>query len=155
MGCFALGATLAAVALTACAPEPLAAQTVIPSSPGVVTPPATLSPLPTDAVEPDPQPTAHAGQATVTIVSSGADGQSVFASGLATGETGREGVCTLTATSGTGEILTAQLDAQSTPAAMNCGLIEVPATAGDWTLVLSYRSETTSASSAPTNVQQR
>ena len=76
------------------------------------------------------------------------------ASGLVTGDAGDGGVCTLTATSADGQVMTAQIEAQPTPAAMNCGLIEVPAPAGDWTLVLSYRSDAGSASSAPTKVTQ-
>jgi hypothetical protein len=51
-------------------------------------------------------------------------------------------------------VLSAEIDAQDTPAAVNCGVIELSAPAGEWTLVLSYRSETASTSSAPIEVDQ-
>lgn len=91
---------------------------------------------------------------TVIIVNSGADGANVSASGLVTGEAGDKGVCILTATAADGNVLEARMDAQPTPAAMNCGLIEVPAPAGEWTLVLSYWSDSAAASSDPVKVEQ-
>ncbi|WP_243226990.1 hypothetical protein [Microbacterium sp. CIAB417] len=90
----------------------------------------------------------------MTIVSSGADGASIYASGLVTGDGGVDGVCTLTATATDGRVLTGAIDAQATPAAVNCGLIEISAPAGSWTLVLSYRSAATQVSSDPVTVTQ-
>lgn len=93
-------------------------------------------------------------EVTVTIVSSGADGADVFASGLVTGEVGADGTCTLTATSETGRVLTAQAEAHATPAAVNCGLIKIAAEPGDWTLVLSFASPTSGGSSSSVLVHQ-
>ena len=115
--------------------------------------PVAPSPLPTDEVVPDPQPTPE-GPAAVTIVNWGSDGRIIHASGLVTGGAGAGGVCTLTAISAAGETLSAEVDAQATPAAVNCGVIEIAAPAGEWTLVLGYRSDTGSASSAPIEVDQ-
>jgi hypothetical protein len=90
----------------------------------------------------------------VTVVSWGADGVNLYASGIVTGDVGNNGTCTLTATSSSGAIITGRRDAQSTPAAVNCGVIQVPAPPGDWTLVLAYRSDTATAFSAATEVTQ-
>ena len=126
-----------------------------PSAPASLAPSASTDPepdpAPTDEVQPEPTP---AGPATVTIVSWGADGQSVYASGIVTGDTGDDGTCTLTATSPSGQTLTARRAAAATPAAVNCGVIQISAPAGDWALVLSYQSETASAVSTPTEVTQ-
>lgn len=90
----------------------------------------------------------------MTIVSSGADGRSVYASGLVTGAAVPGGTCVMTA-SAAGSVLRAQTVARSTPAAVNCGLIEVAAPAGDWTLTLSYESGSTRYVSEPTTVRQQ
>jgi hypothetical protein len=104
-------------------------------------------------VQPDPVAT-EAGPASVTIVNVGADGQNISASGLVTGIVESGGVCTLTATSVTGRVLTGSVDAVSTPAAVNCGIIDIPAPAGEWSVVLEYRSTATSAVSEPVTVSQ-
>lgn len=148
----------AVMSLVACA-------TVSAGSPGstVTAPVPTTSataavPTPTSSATPAaPSPTASptpGTTATVTIVSSGADGDDVFASGLVTGDAGEEGTCTLTATSATGRVLTAQVEAHATPAAVNCGLIKISADPGDWTLVLSFESPTSASSSVSVLVHQ-
>lgn len=109
------------------------------------------SPDVTDSVQPEPTPV---GPATVTIVNWGADGRSVFASGIVTGETGDRGTCTLTASSSTGQTLSGQRAAEMTPAAANCGVIQIAAPAGDWTLVLDFRSDSAAGSSTPETVVQ-
>ncbi|MDO8384336.1 MAG: hypothetical protein Q7T17_15345 [Microbacterium sp.] len=158
LGVVALAAVVALVVFflgmtRASSPTP----TPTPTSSGPIESPtpsaAAPSPLRTDDVVPDPEPT-PVGPATVTIVNWGSDGRVVYASGLVTGDAGVGGVCTLTATSADGQVLSAELDAQATPAAVNCGVIEVAAPAGEWMLVLGYRSDTGSASSAPTEVDQ-
>jgi hypothetical protein len=63
------------------------------------------------------------------------------------------GVCTLTATSST-QTLTGTVDASTTPTAVNCGVIHIPAAAGEWSLVLRYESTTASGESEPTNVNR-
>jgi len=90
----------------------------------------------------------------VTIVSSGADGRSVYASGLVTGAVAPGGVCTLTATAADA-VLRAQTEAQSTPAAINCGLIEVAVPTGEWTLTLTYETGSTRLDSEPATVRQQ
>ncbi|MEV8241319.1 hypothetical protein AB0O90_13840 [Microbacterium testaceum] len=92
--------------------------------------------------------------AQVTIVNYGADGRNISASGLVSGLIEEGGVCTLTATSATGAIMTGSVDAVATPAAVNCGIIDIPAPAGEWKLVLAYRSSGTSAASEPVTVSQ-
>ncbi|MDY0830349.1 hypothetical protein SK224_14540 [Microbacterium sp. BG28] len=87
-------------------------------------------------------------------MSSGSDGSRVYASGLVTGDGGSGGVCTLTATAADGKVLTGTIDAEPTPAAVNCGLIEIVAPQGAWTLVLSYSSADAKASSGPVTVTQ-
>lgn len=114
---------------------------------------ATSTPLPTDAPLPDPVPSA-AGTTSVTIVNWNSDGRVLSASGLVTGARDTGGRCTLTATSSTGQILTGEVEAQSTPAAINCGLIDIPAPTGAWQLVLSYRDGETVLSSEPVSVDQ-
>jgi len=109
------------------------------------------SPAPTDQVQPEPSPS---GPGTVTVVNWSADGEYVYASGIVTGDVGDAGSCTLTATSSSGQTLTGRRDAQSTPAAVNCGVIQIAAPSGDWTLVLTYQSEVASVSSEPTMVTQ-
>jgi hypothetical protein len=88
------------------------------------------------------------------MVSSGADRQSVYASGLVTGTAASGGVCVLVATSSDGQVLTGERDPEATPAAVNCGLIELAAGGGEWTLVLSYRSDAGSTESDPVKVVQ-
>jgi hypothetical protein len=90
----------------------------------------------------------------VTIVNWNGDGRVLSASGLVTGARDAGGRCTLTATSSTGQVLTGDVDAQSTPAAINCGLIDIPAPTGVWQLVLSYRDGETILSSEPVSVEQ-
>lgn len=90
----------------------------------------------------------------MTIVSSGADGQSIYASGLVTGGVAPGGTCTLTATAAD-TVLRAQTEAQSTPAAINCGLIEIAAPAGAWTLMLTYETGSTRFDSEPATVRQQ
>jgi hypothetical protein len=153
-----LGLLSLSALLLGCAPEsgqasPPEASADVPTASTSDSPSASPSPLPTDAVVPEPQPSPTAvGPATVTIVNYGSDAQGVHASGLVTGDAGAEGTCILTATSPSGESLSVELEATPTPAAMNCGLIDVPVTAGEWTLVLSYRSESGIAESAPRKV---
>ncbi len=130
---------------TTTAPVPPTSATVAVPTPTSSATPATPSPI----ASPTPGATA-----TVTIVSSGADGEDVFASGLVTGDAGEEGTCSLTATSATGRVLTAQTEAHATPAAVNCGLIKIAAEPGDWTLVLSFTSPTSAGSSASVLVHQ-
>lgn len=151
--------------LTACATRPGTAVTTTPT--GEPTPTAAASsspsaspsssPVPspevTDDVQPEPvAPTA--GPVSVTIVNVGADGQKISASGLVTGSIEDGGVCTLTATAVTGRILTGSVDAVSTPAAVNCGIIDIAASPGEWSVVLTYRSGATSAVSEPVTVTQ-
>lgn len=109
------------------------------------------SPLATDEVQPEPTP---AGPGTVTIVNSGADGDFVYATGIVTGDVRGDGTCTLTATSSNGQTLIGRRDAQSTPAAVNCGVIQIQAPSGEWTLVLAYESENSRVTSEPTVVTQ-
>jgi hypothetical protein len=126
----------------------------LPSPTQAVTPdpaPADPDPAPSDEVPPAPTPV---GQGTVTVVNWGADGEYVYASGIVTGDVGDGGTCTLAATSASGQTLTGRRDAQSTPAAINCGVIQIPAPPGEWTLVLTYQSEIASVSSEPTVVTQ-
>lgn len=149
--------------LAACAPlradspsSSPTASTVAPSgAPAVSSTPSSTAPTPaaTDVVVPD-APSTPSGQATVTIVNFGADGQSLWASGLVTGAAGTDGTCTLTATASDGRVVSGTIAASATPAAVNCGSISVRATSGEWTLVLSYASSTAAASSAPTTVSQ-
>ncbi|WZH37213.1 MAG: hypothetical protein PIR02_00810 [Microbacterium enclense] len=148
-------------ALTACASRPGSASTETPTAEPTPTASASVSPTPaptptptaTDEVQPEPVAT-EAGPASVTIVNVGADGQNISASGLVTGIVESGGVCTLTATSVTGRVLTGSVDAVSTPAAVNCGIIDIPAPAGEWSVVLEYRSTATSAVSEPVTVSQ-
>jgi hypothetical protein len=114
-------------------------------------PSPTLVPTPdvTTSVQSEPIPE---GTAVATIVTWGADDAGVHASGIVTGETGTSGVCTLTATSSAGESVTGQVVAHDTPAAVNCGVIQVPVPAGIWTLTLSFRSDIAVASSEPVEV---
>jgi len=123
------------------APQPSAAPT------------SEVEPTPdeTDLVQPEPTP---GGPAAVTIVSWGADGKNLFASGIVTGSVGDGGRCTLTATSVVGETLSAGRQAESTPAAANCGVIQIPAPSGEWSLVLNYRAADVDASSEPMEVVQ-
>lgn len=133
---------------TATTPSPTASS----SSPTEPAPTDSPIPIPTDPALPDPSPTAQ-GDTKVTIVNSGADGRVISASGLVTGATGSDGVCTLTATS-EGLTLSGQIDAQSTPAAVNCGLIEITAPTGRWTMTLTYRVGTSATVSEPVTVDQ-
>lgn len=146
-------------ALVGCVPEsqgapPQATATGTPAGTPTQGPAQSPSPLPTDDVVPEPSPTA-AGPPTVTIVNYGADDHGVHASGLVTGDAGAAGTCVLTATSPSGESLSAELEATPTPAAMNCGLIDIAVPAGQWTLVLSYISESGRADSEATKVTRR
>lgn len=150
-----------AVSLSACATRPGSTASATPTSVSSASPEATASASPTavpspeatDIVPPAPTPPA-ADAASVTIVNSGADGKTVSASGLVTGAKTTDGVCTLTATSRSGQTLTGTVQAMSTPAAVNCGLIDIEAPAGDWELVLSYRDGDATVSSAPVTVTQ-
>jgi len=155
----ALVAIALAATLTACASRPGASTTSTPTAEPTSTasaspsPSVTPSPEATDEVQPEPVATSS-GPASVTIVNYGADGQNISASGLVSGPIEEGGVCTLTATSATGAILTGSIDAVATPAAVNCGIIDIAAPAGEWKLVLEYRSAGTSAASEPVTVSQ-
>ncbi|WP_251857409.1 hypothetical protein [Herbiconiux sp. L3-i23] len=94
------------------------------------------------------------GPITVTIVNWGADGRTLSASGLVTGTDDADGVCTLTALAATGESLTGTVAPIATPEAVNCGVIDITAPAGEWTLVLAYESPRASGKSAPLEVVQ-
>lgn len=113
--------------------------------------PPTASPAATDVVAPEPTPDGS-GTTAVTIVNWGAEGGTVHASGLVTGDTAQGGTCTLTATSASGQKLDSSIPAQSTPSAINCGVIEIPVPAGTWSLVLGYRSSGADARSEPVEV---
>lgn len=112
------------------------------------------SPIATDDVVPDPRPSAETGTVRVTIVSSGADGRAVYASGLVSGAAGSGGTCILVATAPDGSERSAQIVAQPTPSAVNCGLVEIEAPAGKWTLVLTYTADGVQQSSEPVTVEQ-
>ncbi|KSU54052.1 hypothetical protein AS029_08040 [Microbacterium enclense] len=112
-----------------------------------------VAPTPTGEPIPNPVPTVT-GSASVTIVNWHGDGRILSASGLVTGAQQTDGRCTLTATSSSGQVLTGEVEAQSTPAAINCGLIDIPAPTGSWQLVLSYRDGDDLLSSAPVTVEQ-
>lgn len=60
----------------------------------------------------------------------------------------------LTATAPDGRVLSGRGEAHQTPEALNCGIIRLSADAGDWTLVLSFESSTSSGSSTPVVVHQ-
>jgi hypothetical protein len=148
-----------AVLLTACAPEPMAPiDTSSPSSPSVDpitdSAPAAPSPAVTDSVIPD-APQTPEGSPQLSIVSSGADGINVYASGIVTGRAGTAGTCRLIARSSSGETAGGEVEAQPTPSAMNCGLIEIPVPAGDWTLTLTYTATDAGSSSASVEVTQK
>lgn len=134
-------------------PEPAPSFTSAPPSPSAGSENPVPSPNPTDEVIPEPAPSAE-GPTVVTMVSSGADRQGVYASGLVTGTVASGGVCVLVATSADGQVLTGERDPRDTPAALNCGLIELAAGGGEWTLVLSYRSDSGTSASDPVKVVQ-
>lgn len=117
-------------------------HTTQPSTPVIL--PPDPGPDVTSSVQPEP---VRGGPPAVTVVNSGADDEGVYASGLVTGATGEGGVCTLTATSTTGETLTARIEALATPAAVNCGVLHIPVPSGTWKLVLDFRSDSAQASS--------
>lgn len=129
--------------------------------PGSATASETPTPTPSDPVStpiasasPTSLPTPTGTPITVTIANSGADGTNIFASGLVTGEAGDGGVCALTATAEDGRMVTGRSNAHQTPEALNCGIIRLAADPGDWSLVLSFESSTSSGSSAPVVVHQ-
>lgn len=89
----------------------------------------------------------------VTIANFGFTSDGVYASGLVTGVIEDAGNCTLTATSGSGTF-SGSIEAAPAASAMNCGRIDVPVEAGNWTLSLSYASATTKATSETITVQR-
>lgn len=160
----AIGAALicaaAVMTLSACATPPGSAVTASPTT--SVEAPVTSTPTPSASVSSAPEPTddlpeptpSSAQDASVTIVSTDVDGRTISASGLVTGAAEVDGTCTLTATSASGQVLTGSITAMSTPAAVNCGLIDIQAPAGLWTLVLSYGTGGEAIASDPVTVTQ-
>ncbi|KJL35601.1 hypothetical protein RR49_02360 [Microbacterium ginsengisoli] len=87
----------------------------------------------------------------MVLATYGADGETIYASGIVPGLSEDSGTCTLTASGASGPV-SASAPAHAAGGSVNCGRITVPVSVGTWSITLRYTSPDASGESAPTEV---
>jgi len=87
----------------------------------------------------------------VVLVNYGSDDGGAHGAGIVTGVSEDSGTCTLTASSGSNTI-TGTTQGHSANGSTNCGLVSLELPSGNWSLVLSYSSNSSVGQSDPVEV---